>query len=68
MSPQHTPQNKQLCNDHTFEKYLVQPNLDLRNSNFPFLNGELFDLRKIYVLNLKTGRPEKMPYVGEIAR
>ena len=31
--------------------------LDLRNSFFPFLNRELFDLRKIYVLNLKTGHP-----------
>ena len=46
---------------------LVQANLDLRNSIFPFLNRELFDLRKIYVLNLKTGRPKKMPYVGEFA-
>jgi hypothetical protein len=27
----------------------------------------LFDLRKIYVVNLKTGRPKKMPYVGEFA-
>ena len=26
-----------------------------------------FDLRKIYVVNLKTGRPKKMPYVGEFA-
>ena len=25
---------------------------------------ELFDLRKIYVVNLKTGRPKKMPFVG----
>ena len=29
---------------------------------FPFLNQELFDLRKIYVVNLKTGHPKKMPY------
>ena len=27
------------------------------NSIFPFFNWELFDLRKICVLNLKTGRP-----------
>ena len=31
----------------------------------------MFDLRKIYVatyvVNLKTGRPKKMPYVGEFA-
>ena len=46
---------------------LVQANLDLRNPIFPFLNRELFDLRKIYVVNLKTGRPKKMPYVGEFA-
>ena len=38
-----------------------------RNSIFPFLNRELFDFRKIYVVNLKTGRPKKMPYVGEFA-
>ena len=40
-------------------------NLDLRNFIFPFLNLDLFDLRKIYVVNLKTGRPKKMPYEGE---
>ena len=40
---------------------------DLRKFIFPFLNRELFDLRKIYVVNLKTGRPKKMPYVGEFA-
>jgi hypothetical protein len=43
----------------------LQQNLDLRNSIFPFLNRELFDLRNIYVLKLKTGRPKKMPYEGE---
>ena len=31
---------------------------------FPFLNREFFDLRKIYVVNIKTGRPKKMPYVA----
>ena len=31
------------------------------------LNRELLDLRKIYVVNLITGRPKKMPYVGEFA-
>ena len=41
--------------------------LDLRKSIFPFLNRELFDLRKIYVVNLKTGRPKKKPYAGEFA-
>ena len=37
----------------------VQLTLDLRKSIFPFLNRELFVLRKIYVVNLKTGRPKK---------
>ena len=46
---------------------IVQATLDLRNFIFPFLNRELFDLRKIYAVNLKTGRPKKMPYVGEFA-
>ena len=41
--------------------------LNLRKSIFLFLNRELFDLRKIYVVNLKTGRPKKLPYVGEFA-
>ena len=35
-------------------KLVIQANLDLRNSSFPFSNLELFDLRNIYVLNLKT--------------
>ena len=48
---------------HTFIN-LIQSTLDLRNSIFPFLNRELFDLRKIYVLILKTGHPKKMSYVG----
>ena len=37
----------------------VQANLDLRKSIFPVLNRVMFDLRKIYVLNLKNGRPNK---------
>ena len=41
--------------------FAIKENLNLRNSIFPFLNLELFDLRNIYVVNLKTGRPEKMP-------
>ena len=40
---------------------------DLRKFTFPFLNRELFDLRKIYVVNLKIGCPKKMPYLGEFA-
>ena len=31
------------------------------------LNRQLFDLRKIYGMNLKTGHQKKMPYVGEFA-
>ena len=38
--------------------------LDLRNSVFPFINRVMFDQRKIYVLNLKNGRPTKKSYVG----
>ena len=43
----------------------VQSTLDLRNPIFPFLNRELFDLRKI----LKTGNPKKkcLMYLGEFA-
>ena len=33
--------------------WTIQANLDLRN--FFFLNRTIFDIRKIYVLNLKTG-------------
>ncbi len=35
--------------------------------NIYTLNRELFGLRNIYVLNLKTSSPKKMPYVGEFA-
>ena len=31
----------------------------IRKSSFPFLNQDLFDLRNIYVVNLKAGRPKK---------
>ena len=48
-------------------KSKIQQIFDLRKYIFPFLNRELFDLRKIYVVNLKAGRPKKMPYVGEFA-
>ena len=47
---------------------MVQSNLDLSNSIFPFLNRELFDLRNIYELNHLITCPKKMPYVGEFAR
>ena len=46
---------------------IVQANLDLRNSIFSFLNPELFDSRKIYVLIVKTGHLKKNPNVGEFA-
>ena len=47
---------------------LLTVTLDFRQSIFPFWNQELFDLRNIYVVNLKTGHPKKkMPYVGEFA-
>ena len=35
----------------------------LRKSILPFLNQELFGLRKIYVVDLKTGHMKKMPNV-----
>ena len=41
--------------------------LDLRKSIFPSLNRELFDLRKTYEVNLKTGRQKNVPYAGEFA-
>ena len=44
-------------------QYEIQANLDLRNPIFHFLNRELFDLRNIYVVNLKTGCSKKMFYV-----
>ena len=50
-----------------FANPYIQANLDLRNPIFPFFNRELFDLRKIYVLNLKTGCSKKLSYVGEFA-
>ena len=53
-----------------FSNYIlivVQANLDIRNFIFPFLYRVMFDLRKIYVLNLKTCRPKLMSYVGEFA-
>jgi hypothetical protein len=55
------------CETQLGHSLRLQQTLDLRKSIFPFLNRELFDLRKIYVVNLKTGLPKKMPYVGEFA-
>ena len=48
-----------------FIQFLIQANLDLRNPMFSFLNRQLVDLTKIYVLNLKTDRLKKKSYVGE---
>ena len=42
-------------------------NSRFKKVRFSFLNQELFDLRKIYVVNLKTGGSKKMPYVSEFA-
>ena len=50
--------------DSLHKSFLNQATLNLRKSIFPFLNRELFDLRKIEV-NLKTSRPKNMPYVGK---
>ena len=44
--------------EHSYLLWYIQANLDVRNFIFPFLNRELFDSGKIYVLNLKTGRPK----------
>ena len=41
---------------HHVSFMLLQANLDLRNPIFSFLNQELFDLRKKYVLKLKNSR------------
>ena len=54
-----------LSENHTFLQSTV--NSQFKKVYFPFLNRELFDLRNIYVVNLKTGGPKKMPYVGEFA-
>ena len=53
--------------DSLHKYFLNQTALDLRKEKRTFLNRELFDLRKIYMVSLKTGRPKKMPYVGEFA-
>ena len=37
----------------------IQVNLDLRNPNFRFLNRELLDSRKIYIVNLKPVAQKK---------
>ena len=43
-------------------------NSQFKKPDFSFLkNRELFDLRKIYVLILKTCHSKKMYYVGEFA-
>ena len=40
---------------YQFKLNHIQANLYLRNPFFSFLNRELFDLRNIYVVDLKTG-------------
>ena len=49
------------------EYAITTVNSPFKKVHFPFLNRELFDSRKIYVMNLNTARPKKMPYVGEFA-
>ena len=44
--------------DSLHKSSLDQTTIDLRKEKWTFLNQELFDLRKIYVVNLKTGRPK----------
>ena len=57
----------------SIEKYVVPEtifsavNSWFKKVHFPFLHQELFDLRKIYVVNLRTGRPKKTLYVCEFA-
>ena len=43
--------------------FFVQENI--RHSIFLYINQNLLDLRKIYALNLKTGRLKKLSHVGE---
>ena len=54
---------------HVVAKHVVAKHstsgLGLTFNLVSFLNQDLFDLRKIYVVNLKTGCSKKMPYVGE---
>ena len=61
-----TSQNYQQSRQNlgTFLENKVQANFDLRNSIFPFLSQDLFDLRKIYVLNLETGRLKKCEFAS----
>ena len=48
-------------------KSKIQQIFDLRKYIFPFLNRELFGLRMLYVVNLKTSCPKEMPCAGEFA-
>ena len=59
--------NSRVANVVAIHDDLLQSNLDLRNPIYPFLNRTMFDLRKIYGINLKNGRQKKMSYVGEFA-
>ena len=45
--------------DSRVRKILSTVNSRFKKVHFSFLNQWLFDLRKIYVVNLKTDRPKK---------
>ena len=45
---------------------VLQANLELRTPTFSFLNRDMFDLRKIYELNLKTGRLNKCRWICKL--
>ena len=48
-------------------KLVTQASLDLRNSNFPFLNQVMFDFKKDLCTESKNRLPKKRPYAGEFA-
>ena len=41
--------SRERSKENITQRFQIQTNLDLRNPIFPFLNGIIFDLRKIYV-------------------
>ena len=55
------------CHVYEIINLPITVNSRFKKSIFPLLNRELFDLRKIFGVNLKTSHPKKMPYVGEFS-
>ena len=54
-----------ICN---YNNFIAQTNLDLRDTNLLFLNQSMFDLRKIWEINLKKGSRKKcLKYAGDFA-